>query len=85
MAEDTDFGKKLDILQQIIDASIIAKIEHPIAIRATIVGEIIKPGTRLLPTDVYASTTGKWEYCPCPGALLPEGLDVIWVRPLHAS
>lgn len=59
----------------------VEQIQHPIATRASVNGEILKPGAVLRATDVYSSTTGKWELCPCPGAVLPEGLEVVWVRP----
>lgn len=56
-------------------------INHPLRPSATIEGEILKPGEVLRDTDYYASTTGKWESCPCPGGKVREGLEVIWVRP----
>ena len=45
-------------------------------------GKRIPVGTTLEPTDLYASTTGKWELCPCPGIIM-NSPDVIWVRPVE--
>jgi hypothetical protein len=41
----------------------------------------IPPGTVLERTDLYLSTTGSWEPCPCPGVTLGEGNTTQWVRP----
>ena len=56
-----------------------ALIKHPES-GALILGERLPVGTRLLDTDYYDSTTGKWAPCPCPGLVIQEGCDVIWVR-----
>ncbi|KKS38969.1 MAG: hypothetical protein UV01_C0001G0045 [Parcubacteria group bacterium GW2011_GWA2_42_14] len=45
-------------------------------------GTLIEKGTRLEKDDVYDSTSGKWEKCPCPGAVLQTSEpNVIWIRP----
>ena len=41
----------------------------------------IEPGETLEATDVYSSSSGYWEACPCPGLVLQEGNAVVWVRP----
>jgi len=46
-----------------------------------IYGIRLKAGTILEATDVYASTSGKWELCPCPGLILGM-THTIWVRPV---
>ena len=56
-------------------------------------GELLKPGDKIEPNDMYSSTNGRWEPAPCPGLVLQEGNDalpagvlpVIWVRPLHPN
>ncbi len=40
----------------------------------------IVPGAVLREDDMYLSTTGKFEPCPCPGLPLGEGLAVTWWR-----
>lgn len=54
---------------------------HPHTL-AYVYGTLIKPCAVLEPTDVYSSSSGKWEPCPCPGIVL-ECLcnGVVWVRP----
>lgn len=54
---------------------------HPRTLRP-IFGTVILPCTVLLPTDVYSSSSGDWEPCPCPGIVL-ECLvpGVHWIRP----
>jgi hypothetical protein len=42
---------------------------------------VLKPGEKLEATDVYASTTGQWSPCPCPGLTVQEGIATIWIRP----
>jgi hypothetical protein len=54
-------------------------IYHPFA--NPIQGRRLQAGDVLRSTDVYASTTGKWERCPCAGAVLQTNVDVVWVRP----
>ena len=51
-----------------------------------VLGRRLRSGEVLLATDVYESTSGRWEPCPCPGIrlLLPQGENssaVLWVRP----
>lgn len=41
-------------------------------------------GTKLEAPDVYASTSGSWELCPCPGVVL-QNTETIWVRPFAHS
>lgn len=48
--------------------------------RNTIFGIRLQPGCVLKETDVYASSNGTWEKCPCPGVTLRK-TDVVWVRP----
>ncbi len=53
---------------------------HPIS-QDPIVGRQLERGDQLLPTDVYASASGRWVRCPCPGLTL--GIDptvVMWIR-----
>lgn len=49
-------------------------------VRSPIYGIRIQPGTKLEEKDVYASTRGTWEPCPCPGVILQDS-EIIWVRP----
>jgi hypothetical protein len=43
-------------------------------------GRRVRTGEVLLIGDLYDSTEGNWQRCPCPGAIL--GItDTIWVRP----
>lgn len=44
-------------------------------------GHQLEAGDELEATDVYSSTSGYWELCPCPGTKLVGGLAVVWVRP----
>ena len=57
---------------------------HPIS-ADRIEGVRILPEDKLQSSDVYDSTSGKWEKCPCPGLVLQkgsgEGNPIIWVRP----
>ncbi len=53
--------------------------EHPEG-GGIICGMQLVPGAILRPGDVYASTTGAWEECPCSGAMLGS-VTSIWVRP----
>lgn len=53
--------------------------------RISIVGYQLEPGDVLEADDVYASASGQWERCPCPGATLLEGSDVVWVRPRNVA
>jgi len=50
--------------------------------REPVHGHLLEPGDVLEPTDVYDSTVGDWQSCPCPGLTLQAGSDAIWVRPL---
>jgi hypothetical protein len=49
-------------------------------------GRELVNGDVLQKDDVYNSTSGRWDKCPCPGLTL-QGFDegannpVIWVRP----
>lgn len=53
---------------------------HPESGR-TIYGSLILSGTTLEPTDHYASSSGEWEPCPCPGVVLQDNAAALWVRP----
>lgn len=53
--------------------------EHPKS-QKLVYGMQLAPGAILQRGDVYASTTGEWETCPCPGAMLGS-VTSIWVRP----
>jgi hypothetical protein len=44
-------------------------------------GYLLESGDELEATDVYSSSNGQWEPCPCPGTKLAAGLAVMWVRP----
>lgn len=45
------------------------------------IGNLLEAGDVLRPTDVYESTSGDWEPCPCPGLPIGEGVATRWVRP----
>ena len=47
----------------------------------TISGRKLEAGEVLEATDVYESSNGQWEPCPCPGLKLGEGVACIWIRP----
>ena len=54
----------------------------PAAGRQATFGHELEPGDRILPTDVYESTSGNWELAPIPdGFVLGEGVATKWVRP----
>ena len=55
--------------------------DHPYASTNYIIGILLQPGAILEANDVYASTTGRWTKCPCPGITLSE-TETIWVRPI---
>lgn len=49
-------------------------------------GHLLEAGDKLEPDDVYASSNGYFEKCPCPGLKLEnvsdrDGRAVVWVRP----
>ncbi len=54
-----------------------AHIHQP---REGIFGMRLAPGAILRNYDLYLSTTGRWDRCPCPGVVL-ENTEVIWIRP----
>ena len=55
---------------------------HPVYPHRLVFGSPIEAGTRLETTDVYDSTSGRWERCPCPGIILEVASDhVRWIRP----
>ena len=43
-------------------------------------GYLLQSGDELEATDVYDSTNGKWESCPCPGLVIGKGISTRWVR-----
>lgn len=45
--------------------------------------EELEGGTVLQETDLYLSSTGTWQLCPCPGLTLQPGTPVRWVRPIE--
>ncbi len=49
----------------------------------SVVGYELETGDILQQNDVYNSSSGKWEKCPCPGLMIQIERDssVIWVRP----
>ncbi len=63
---------------------LIEKIRHPKSNRE-IVGVRLIPGEKLEPSDVYDSTGGLWELCPCPGLEIEPGAETIWVRPFFKA
>lgn len=45
-------------------------------------GFLLEPGDVLQAGDVYSSSSGYFEPCPCPGiALQGTAPGVLWVRP----
>jgi len=42
----------------------------------------VQPGEILQESDMYSSSNGRWEKCPCPGLTLGKGVGVTWIRPL---
>jgi len=53
---------------------------HPQS-RIPIAGILLGVGAKLQKDDRYASTDGKWQLCPIPGAIIQRGCEAIWVRP----
>jgi hypothetical protein len=45
-------------------------------------GVLLQADDVLREGDVYSSSNGYWEPCPCPGGKLGKGLSVVWVRPV---
>jgi hypothetical protein len=43
-------------------------------------GHLLEAGDELRATDVYPSSNGYWEPCPCPGLTLQAGVNIMWVR-----
>ncbi len=55
---------------------------HPNNVSQTIYGSLLETGDILTSWDVYASTSGNWEYCTCPGLTLSTRAGgAQWVRP----
>ena len=50
----------------------------------TIEGELLKEGDTLEAQDLYESSAGRWEPCPCPGLILGK-VSTRWVRPAKRS
>lgn len=47
-----------------------------------VLGRLLEPGDVLQATDVYSSSNGYFEPCPCPGITLQgTAPGVLWVRP----
>lgn len=44
-------------------------------------GHRLEAGDLLEATDLYDSTGGYWQPCPCPGVELQPGAKAVWVRP----
>lgn len=44
-------------------------------------GCLLETGDILEVYDVYESSNGFWERCPCPGLTLVTGTEPMWVRP----
>lgn len=53
---------------------------HPVS-GAVIWGHRVTAGTVLRETDVYDSSSGAWEPCPCPGLTFQGGNHITWVSP----
>ncbi len=49
--------------------------------RIHVYGHLLEAGDTLEASDVYSSSDGSWQKCPCPGTKLHAGLSVVWVRP----
>lgn len=49
---------------------------------AGVYGHELEPGDVLETSDVYNSTSGAWESCPCPGLKIQDGAGATWVRPV---
>lgn len=49
---------------------------------AAIYGHLLEEGDVLTEDDMYASSNGRWEKCPCPGLTLGKQVgNPLWVRP----
>lgn len=48
---------------------------------SAVLGFTLEEGDELRETDVYDSTSGNWESCPCPGNKVGAGMVTVWVRP----
>lgn len=56
-------------------------IAHPVPRAEVIRGIPLVAGDVIEATDVYAASDGTWKPAPCPGCVLGQGLEVVWVRP----
>ncbi|PIT88526.1 MAG: hypothetical protein COU29_01955 [Candidatus Magasanikbacteria bacterium CG10_big_fil_rev_8_21_14_0_10_36_32] len=54
---------------------------HPKNPNEKIFGQRLQAGDIVEEDDVYDSSSGKWEVCPCPGLTLQESVNTYWVRP----
>lgn len=55
--------------------------EHPMNMHERVYGVRLAAGAVLnADTDVYDSSNGRWEQCPCPGLTLGEGIETVWIR-----
>jgi len=44
-------------------------------------GHRLEAGDELKEGDLYDSTGGDWQPCPCPGLTLQAGSVAVWIRP----
>lgn len=58
-----------------------ATFKHPLSENEIVQGEKVEKGDFLKSDDVYPSSSGKWEKCPCPGVILQGEDHTLWVRP----
>lgn len=56
------------------------KHTHPHNITQQIFGHQLEAGDLLEQGDVYDSSNGYWERCPCPGLTLQGGIATVWIR-----
>lgn len=45
-------------------------------------GYRLEDGDVLQEGDLYDSTGGDWQPCPCPGLTLQSGNAAVWIRPV---
>ncbi len=56
---------------------------HPENMTARIYGAQLETGDIVQADDLYNSSGGNWQSCPCPGLTITMGVSVIWVRPME--
>ncbi|MBI5421335.1 MAG: hypothetical protein HZA35_03460 [Parcubacteria group bacterium] len=65
----------------VIQVHVRGRLASIVSSNEEVYGRRLKPGEVIEADDVYDSTSGQWEKAPCPGLVLQEGNETVWVRP----